>query len=74
MEHHSAPPPLLLLLLLLAPGAQAFMANPILWPQPRTSQISSNVLYLDSGNFYIGHGPNSTANSSCSLLQEAFRR
>ncbi|XP_040842104.1 beta-hexosaminidase subunit beta [Ochotona curzoniae] len=75
MEHpQSAPPPLLLLLLLLAPGAQAFMANPILWPQPRISQIFSNVLYLDSGNFYIGHGPNSTANSSCSLLQEAFRR
>lgn len=65
-------------LLLLALGMQAPTASawggPPLWPLPVSVQVSLSALHLDPGNFYIRHGPNSTAGPSCSLLQEAFRR
>ncbi|MBZ3869585.1 Beta-hexosaminidase subunit beta [Sciurus carolinensis] len=70
--------PGLLPLLLLALAAQTPRASvetgPVLWPLPLSVQMSSRQLHLAPEDFFIGHGSNSTAGPSCSLLQEAFRR
>ncbi|KAL6030553.1 hypothetical protein STEG23_007352 [Scotinomys teguina] len=64
-----------LLLLLLALMAQApAQQSPALWPFPLSVQMSQQLLNIAPAKFLIVHGPNSTANPSCSLLQEAFRR
>ncbi|XP_052015895.1 beta-hexosaminidase subunit beta isoform X2 [Apodemus sylvaticus] len=63
----------LMAMLSLAPVARAEL-QPALWPFPRTVQMFPRLLFISAENFQIDHGPNSTAGSSCSLLQEAFRR
>uniref|UniRef100_A0A8C0WZJ5 Beta-hexosaminidase n=1 Tax=Castor canadensis TaxID=51338 RepID=A0A8C0WZJ5_CASCN len=63
----------LVALLVQAPRASAAV-TPALWPLPLSVRMSPRQLQLAPGDFRIGHGPNSTAGSSCSLLQEAFRR
>lgn len=71
-------PGLLRQLLLLALAAQTPRAlvepGPALWPLPLSVRMSSRQLHIAPENFFIGHGTNSTAGPSCSLLQEAFRR
>ncbi|XP_042546640.1 beta-hexosaminidase subunit beta [Dipodomys spectabilis] len=83
MEPRPPPPPSRargsgLLLALLALLAQAWPAEadprPALWPMPLSVRMSSRLLHVSPENFFIRHGPNSTAGPSCSLLQEAFRR
>ncbi|XP_046283006.1 LOW QUALITY PROTEIN: beta-hexosaminidase subunit beta [Marmota monax] len=65
----------LLLLLLLAHTPRALVQpGPALWPLPLSVQDFKRQLHLAPKEFSIGHGPNSTAGPSCSLLQEAFRR
>ncbi|MEJ1275601.1 hypothetical protein NN561_006498 [Cricetulus griseus] len=66
-------PELLLALLALAAQASA-QQTPALWPWPRSVKVSPELLNIAPENFLISHGPNSTADPSCSLLQEAFRR
>ncbi|MEJ1275600.1 hypothetical protein NN561_006497 [Cricetulus griseus] len=65
-------PELLLALLALAAQASA-QQTPALWPWPRSVKVSPELLNIAPENFLISHGPNSTADPSCSLLQEAFR-
>ncbi|XP_007941560.1 beta-hexosaminidase subunit beta [Orycteropus afer afer] len=65
--------PGLLALLAALLGTQAACA-PALWPLPLFVQMTPRQLLLSQQNFYIDHGPNSTAGPSCSILQEAFRR
>uniref|UniRef100_A0A8C5LHH1 Beta-hexosaminidase n=1 Tax=Jaculus jaculus TaxID=51337 RepID=A0A8C5LHH1_JACJA len=68
------------LLLLLAgallaqtPGTAA-EPEPALWPLPLSVRMSPRLLRLAASDFSIVHGPSSTADPSCSLLEEAFRR
>ncbi|KAM7147506.1 beta-hexosaminidase subunit beta [Molossus nigricans] len=48
--------------------------RPTLWPQPLSVQLTSRLLQLSPDDFYITHDPSSKASSSCTILQEAFRR
>ncbi|OBS76984.1 hypothetical protein A6R68_16558 [Neotoma lepida] len=66
-------PGLLLALLALAAQAPA-QQRPALWPLPSSVQMFPQLLNIAPDKFLIVHGPNSTADPSCSLLQEAFRR
>ncbi|XP_052599455.1 beta-hexosaminidase subunit beta [Peromyscus californicus insignis] len=67
-----------LLLALAAQAAQAAQGRaqqgPALWPYPRSVQMSPQLLNIAPDKFLFVHGPNSTADPFCSLLQEAFRR
>ncbi|KAJ8286993.1 hypothetical protein GJAV_G00045780 [Gymnothorax javanicus] len=45
-----------------------------LWPLPQSVQISPEAFSLSRNRFQIVHSPQSSADSSCSLLQNAFRR
>ncbi|XP_053444723.1 beta-hexosaminidase subunit beta [Nycticebus coucang] len=67
-----------LLALLLALVAQAPLAwagrGLALWPLPLSVKVTGTQLRLAAENFYIDHGPNSTAGPTCSALEEAFRR
>lgn len=63
------------LALLAAHVPRAFATRgPALWPLPLSVQMSPRVLHLSPDDFHIANDPASKASTSCTILQEAFRR